>query len=267
LSASFHFHLDDAIKRDPQCWAKNALVKALKQLGSTDAQLYLKGLRHFQLEPGFGGPNDTAVTLRGECGHALVQCYSLEEHMILTHLVDLLADPEPSPRIDAARAIGNLGHPDGALVLRMKIHCGDQRPEVIGACLAAFLDLERKQGVPFVASFLNSAVEDLRYEAAAALGESKEIEAFHALRESYEGSRDPRFREALLRSMGASLQAEAIQFLISLIQPDNLSRARDAIRALEPARYRDEVRAAVKAAVDAGRSDILAQAFQKTFRT
>src|SRR4051794_7047886 len=38
-------------KSDPQCWAKNATAKALKDLGHREPEPFLKGLRHIQMEP------------------------------------------------------------------------------------------------------------------------------------------------------------------------------------------------------------------------
>ena len=64
----------DAVKNDPQCWAKNALVKTLVQLEHRQKDAYLRGLRHHQMEPTWGGQSDTAGALRGACTHALVDC-------------------------------------------------------------------------------------------------------------------------------------------------------------------------------------------------
>lgn len=266
LLTAFDYFLDDAIKRDPQCWAKNAVIKALKTLGCTDPAVYIRGLKHFQPEPAYGGSQDTAATLRGECGHALVQCYALDEVTILGHLVDLLADPEHSARIDAASAIGNIVRPESALILRTKIHCGDARAEVMGAAMAAYLSTAPPSETTFVAKFLTHADEDVRYEAAAALGQSKNPEAFQALKQCYATTRDPRFRTSVLVSIGASLRPEAIDYLTSLIQPDNLSQSKDAIKALQPARYREEVYERVERATRATGSDTLIQTFQKIFK-
>ncbi len=104
LRAAFDRFLVDAVKSDPQCWAKNAIVKSLKNLGHDEPQVYLRGLKHFQLEPVWGGRADTAAALRGACALALAGC-ALDRITLLTHLVDLLADPEKPVRVDAARAI------------------------------------------------------------------------------------------------------------------------------------------------------------------
>jgi HEAT repeat protein len=266
IAAAFDRFLPDAAKADPQCWAKNAIAKTLVGFEHPESDLYLRGLRHIQLEPVFGGYQDTAATLRGTCAHALILCRDLSDLTILRHLVDLLADSEPTARIEAARAISQLGRPEGALVLRTKIYCGDSREDVVGHTMAALLALEPKESIAVVAKFLDHSNEDLRFEAAAALGECREPEAFELLRSQHSKARDPRWRRALLVSIGASLQQAAIDFLVGLITSENMRDAADAIAALEPFRFREEQKARIEAAVRQAGSDVLLQTFRKTFR-
>lgn len=251
LAAAFDRFLQDAAKTDAQCYAKNAITQVLKDFEYEDPELYIRGLRHRQPEPVFGGSRDTAATLRATCAHALIVCRSISDLKILGYLTDLLTDPEHTARLEAARAIAALGRPEGALLLRLKISCGDSNSAVVGQCMSALLALDAEPSVPLVARYLTAGDddEDLPYEAAAALGESRQPAAFAALRERYERPADPRFRKALLLSMGASLLPEAIDFLLSLVRADQGQRARDAIAALEPARYRDEVRVRLEEAI------------------
>jgi hypothetical protein len=100
LLAAFDRFFVDAAKTDPQCLAKHAIAKALKELGYRQAQPYLRGIVHVQLEPAWGGRADTAADLRGTCALALTNCL-LDDIEILTYLADSLADPEPSVRITA----------------------------------------------------------------------------------------------------------------------------------------------------------------------
>ena len=79
----------DAEKTDPQCWAKNALVKALVKLEHRDKEAYLRGLRHHQMEGTWGGTSDTAGTLRGACAHALVDCPGISDQELLSTLLEL----------------------------------------------------------------------------------------------------------------------------------------------------------------------------------
>ena len=47
--------MTDPVKTDPQCWAKNAIVKALKDLNHDDPAVFLRGIEHVQMEPVWGG--------------------------------------------------------------------------------------------------------------------------------------------------------------------------------------------------------------------
>src|ERR1017187_4588156 len=51
---------EDAVKTDPQCWAKNAISRALAAFEHQDAEVFLRGMKHIQLEPAYGGPSDSA---------------------------------------------------------------------------------------------------------------------------------------------------------------------------------------------------------------
>src|SRR5271165_1096385 len=93
LVAAFDRFLANAVKSDPQCWAKTAIAKALKDLGHSEAEVFFRGTAHVQMEPVWGGRQDTAATLRGTCALALVGTRALSFD-ILTRLTDLLNDPE-----------------------------------------------------------------------------------------------------------------------------------------------------------------------------
>jgi len=92
LLAAFDRFFDDPVKTDPQCWAKNAISRTLAAMELQDEQVFLRGMRHIQMEPVWGGQSDTAGNLRATCALALVQCRSLTERDLLANLVELLAD-------------------------------------------------------------------------------------------------------------------------------------------------------------------------------
>src|SRR5271156_2720426 len=50
LLAAFDRFFEDAEKRDPQCWAKNSLSRALAALELQEPEPFLRGMRHVQLE-------------------------------------------------------------------------------------------------------------------------------------------------------------------------------------------------------------------------
>src|SRR5262249_47078377 len=100
LLAAFDRFFEIPEKTDPQCWAKNAISRALAVFEYQEAEVFLRGMRHIQMEPVWGGRSDTAGTLRATCALALVQCRSLTEADLLTHLVELLADTDKAVRAE-----------------------------------------------------------------------------------------------------------------------------------------------------------------------
>ena len=215
LLAAFERFLKNPVKTDPKCWAKNAIVKALKGLDHEDPAVYLRGLSHIQMEPSWGPPVDAAAELRGSCALALVAC-SLPREAILIHLADVLADPEMRVRVDAARAIAQLPGQDGILMLRVKAQAGDKEPAVIGQCFLSLLGIDPRPSIPFVARFLTAAEEDLRYEAASALGECPEAIAVETLIARWKIEKSDAMKKAILLSLGVSRLPEAKEFLKTL---------------------------------------------------
>ena len=189
LLAAFERFMKDPVKTDPNCWAKNALIKALKDVGYEDPAVYLQGMAHVQMEPVWGGRADTAATLRGACALALVAC-SLPRDAILLHLADALADPEMRVRVDASRAIAQLPGQDSILMLRVKAQAGDKEPAVVGQCFLSLMGIDARASIPFVARFLTGKNEDLRFEAAAALGECPDVAAVETLIARWRVERD-----------------------------------------------------------------------------
>src|SRR6185437_17123203 len=90
LSAAFERFFTNAVKSDPQCWAKNAVSRALASLGCTDKDVFLRGLHFRQMEPVWGGRSDSAGALRATCAHALLGCDALPDQEVLLILTDLL---------------------------------------------------------------------------------------------------------------------------------------------------------------------------------
>jgi len=260
LLAAYARFFEDLPKSDPQCLGKNAIAQALKDFEYRDAEPFLRGIGHVQREPVWGGENDTAGKLRSICVLALLNCTSLSDHTLLGHLTDLLADEEAGVRADTARAMAFTGRLEASLLLRLKIACGDAKAEVTGCCLGSLLALDARAGVQAAEKLLAGGDEDLKYEVAAVLGASREEAAIGLLRRTYEVTRDPHFRLALLRALGASLHADGLSYLLGLIRPEDAATARWAIEALAPAKYREEMRTKVEAAVKAAASDALWQA-------
>jgi hypothetical protein len=242
LLAAFDRFFDDPVKTDPQCWAKNAISRALATFEHQDADVFLRGMRHIQLEPVWGGSSDSAGTLRATCALALVQCRSLLESELLTHLIELLADKDKAVRAEVARAIEQVGSPSGALLLRLRAILdsnlrsrkpGDppeEEPEVLGACYSGILRIEGASAIPWVARFLESG-DDPAAEAALALAGTHSAKAFELLRERFTQEGDPWFCSVLLSAIALTRQDEALEFLFDQVRSNSL-HAEAAIEAI-----------------------------------
>jgi HEAT repeat protein len=202
LLTAFERFFDQPARTDPQCLGKVGIARALRHLGYHDAELYLRGLRHTQFEPTWGGQADSAGGLRGICALALSEC-PLDPIEILSHLSDALADPDKAVRIDAARAIRQLGRAEGALPLRLRVLMGDES-DAVGECCAALLSVTPEAGVPFVGRLLQSDNADVQFEAACAMAQSREPRASEILDEYWQRTLPTELRRALLLVLRAS---------------------------------------------------------------
>jgi HEAT repeat protein len=248
LLAAYGRFFVDPIKTDPQCWAKNALSKALAQLGCDDAAVYLRGLKHRQMEPVWGGTSDTAGTLRATCAMALTQCRSLSDTELLKFMVDALFDKEIPVRVAIVQAMATMENASVPLLLRLRVLAGEE-PEVLGSCFGAILELDRKDGLAFVTRFLQSS--ETGAEAALAIGQRRTAESARVLREVYEKEGDAWFRSVLLSALALTRHEEAVEFLISIVERD--ARDRDAtIQALQNAQLGDEVTGRLARAIHYG---------------
>jgi HEAT repeat protein len=173
LLLAFDRLFDNAAKSDPQCWGKNAIARALKEFDYDLAEPFLRGAVHVQMEPVWGGSQDTAGPLRGICLLALPGCSNIRREEVMRHLVNALTESDPAVRADAARALGAMGGDESALVLRLKARVGDRESSVIGQALESLLIVERKQALPFVKGFLEATGGEAAEEAALALGSSR----------------------------------------------------------------------------------------------
>ncbi len=265
LVAAFDRFLTNPGKSDPQCWAKNAIAKALKDLGHSDAEVFFRGTAHVQMEPVYGGRQDSAATLRGTCALALVGTRALSFD-ILTRLTDLLNDPELPVRIDAARAMAQLNAREGVLPLRLKALVGDKEPEVIGQCFAALLSLGPRECLPFVAAFLQNADADVRMEAAGALVESREVEAMDYLKQFWERQTDPFAKRTFLTLLAGSPVSAAANLLLSVVENGSQQIAGEALMALAKSRYRTQFKERAWEAVTGKGLQTLREIFKREWR-
>jgi HEAT repeat protein len=186
-----------------------------------DPEIYLRGMRHIQMEPVWGGQSDTAGTLRATCALALVQCRSLTDSDLLTHLVDLAADKDKSVRAEVARAIEQIGSPSASLLLRLRAILGNDEPEVLGACYSGILHLDGVSAIPWIARFLATA-DDTAAEAALAIAGTHSISSFNVLRDCFPMADDPWWRSVLLSAIALTRQDDGLEFLLDLVRTESL---------------------------------------------
>jgi len=264
--AAFDRFFIDAVKSDPQCWAKNALVKALVKLECRDATVYLRGLRHTQEEPVWGGHSDTAGALRGTCTHALVDCDSLNETALLNILLEPLLDQDKTVRMEAARAIGQVGGVSATLLLKLRVLLRKEAPEVLGACFSALFGMEhndRLGAISLVADFLDDG-EEAAAEAAFALAETHEPAALAPLIDRRRQGADAWFGSVLDQAIVLSRLPEGMDFLLGVIEKD-VRQAPSALDAISRVHSSPEVRARVAQSVARSKSERVLLAFRQHF--
>jgi len=249
LIAAFERFFENAEKSDPQCWAKNAISRALPRLGCRDKEVFLRGLHFHQWEPTWGGKSDTAGTLRANCAHGLVACEGLPNDELVLLLLDLLVDADKSVRAEVVRAMAQAGEM-AVPVLRLRALIPGEEPEVLAACFTALLAMDREGGIRFVSRFL-AAGDDAAGEAAFALAETHSSAALAALLEARRSAAHPEpwFAGALLSAIALTRLPEASEYLVGLIARDE----RDAplvIEALAKVAPGEELRGRIAQAVE-----------------
>jgi len=263
LLAAYDRFFTNPEKTDPQCWAKNALSRALARLECRDKDVFLRGLRHHQLEPTWGGRSDSAGTLRAHCAHGLAGCNGLDNQQLLVILLDPLVDEDKSVRVEAVRALGQLGEV-AVPVLRLRAMIRTQppeEPEVLGQCFGALLAIQRDAAIPFVAGFLEQG-DDPAGEAAFALAETRSPTAFAALLGRQKDFADEWFSGVLLSAIALTRLPEATDFLLSLIEREEREAPR-ALEALSRVSTSEESRARLVQAVEATGSQRLLKALKE----
>ncbi len=233
LLTAYDRFFEDPIKTDPQCWAKNAISRALAAFEHQDAAVFLRGMKHIQPEPSYGGSSDSAGTLRATCALALVQCRSLLEADLLTHLIELLGDKDKAVRAEVVRAIEQVGSPSAAILLRLRAivdsnvksrkpgQAPEEEPEVLGACYSGILRIEGASAIPWISRFLAGA-DDSAAEAALAIAGTHSPQGFTLLRERFEQEADPWFLSVLLSAIALTRQDAALEFLLNLVSTKSL---------------------------------------------
>lgn len=248
LAAAFDRFLNRGADLDKGCAALNAIARALYTLDFSDPDLYLKGMKHVQMEPVWGGSVDTAAELRAVCAMGLASTSWPEK---LRELVHLLVDREWQARAGAARALASAGSEPALLLLRLKALSGDQEPEVLSDCFNGLLAAEGAEAVRLVASFALSKDQGVREAALLSLGASRRADAVEWLTERFVRVADIDTRQCILLSLATSRTEPAIAFLLELIRDGSGSSSELAMAAMEinrvDRRFQEQVEEALRA--------------------
>lgn len=230
LLQAFDRFMLDPLRSDPTCAAKTAIAEAISRIGYVGEDLFLRGIRHRQLEPVYGGKEDTAVGLRVACAMGLVGT-SYPDSMV--ELAILLADREPDARMGAVRAIGEARQMASVPLLRFKALIGDDAVHVMFECFSALLMLAPEPSLPFVAGYLDDENPAIREAAIIAMGKSRLPGVIDILSTEWERELDPALRRATLQSIAMLRDGQAMDFLLSLVEDAPPNSAMEAVAALE----------------------------------
>ena len=239
-------------KSDPTCAAKIALAEALVQLRYQDETPFLEGIRHIQLEPVFGGKEDTAGSLRASCALGLVQASHPDA---MTLLADLLADPEADARIGAVKAFAASGETAALPLLRYKAQVGDKSPAVMHASFVALLQLDWNGSQVLIERLLFGEDDVVAEAAIIALGESQRADAVQILTSFWEKSMHLQRKQTALSALALLRFEESLDFLFELLAYAPKQYAQDAIQALRILDADPDIRDRIREVSD-GRPDL-----------
>lgn len=248
-------------KSDKGCKAKLAIADALYRNESQDEALFRSGLHHRQMEPIWGGMQDTAAELRGLCALALAQ---IGMPGVIEDLAELLADPEVTARALCLRALGASGREEALPLLRYKLRIGDEAGEVMLECCAALLALAPRRTLPVLAQVLEQSDEARSEAAALALGQSRHEDALPLLQAFAQRRPVPERRVALV-AIAMLRSPAATSHLLDLVATAPLSLATQAVRALAVHRYDAALHARVRAAAQARDEAALVRECEEAF--
>ena len=264
LVAAFGRFMSDPEETDKRCAAKIAIVEALNKLEYDRADVYLTGIRHVQMEPRWGGSDDTAAPLRVNAAFGLVR---INYPDVVLMLADLLADSENTARAGAAQALGASGSRAAIPLLRFKAKLGDDDPAVIAECLTALMTAAPEESLPFVAGFLDDASEAIQEGAAFALAESRRADALEILKKHWPEARHSSLREALLLAISMTRLPAALDFLLEIISEGDQAAALAAVSALAIHRHNEAVKERIVSAIGKKKDPALLDRFKKKFES
>ena len=230
LVRAFERFMKKPAETDPGCKAKECIAEILYRFEFSDEKVFLQGIHHVQMEATWGKKVDTAAGLRGICALGLVR---MNYPDVMVELADLLADPEPVARSNAAKAIAYTENREGIPLLRLKVHIGDDNPQVLSECFVGLLKLDPERSLPFTKEFLAKCPALFQEAAALALGESRLEAALPILQQLWERSQQSDVKRVGLMAIAMLRHDAAIAFLLTLIAEGTRTDAEDALLALK----------------------------------
>jgi hypothetical protein len=264
LEAAFERFLVNPLKDDKLCRAKVAIVQALDKMEHQRSDVFLKAARHVQLEPVWGGSEDSAGPLRAA---AIIGLARIEVSSSLPLLVDAMVDPERDVRIAAAMALGYVGTEAAGLLLRLKARIGDRDTEVLSECLSGLLTVNPKENLPIVSEFLDP-LDPPRCEAAAlALGKSLLQDALDPLKACWQECVTSGLREHVLLTIAMLRFPAAIDYLLELVASEPEPVAASSMAALKIHNYDPRLRERLLQVVQKKGSRTLQLVFDRDFRS
>ena len=193
----FEYLSEKGAKRDPGCHIRSHLAFALGRLEYTPAADALRvGIRTVQLEPGFGGPADTADHLRANCALALAQ---FRAHGAIRDIALLLfgdaqqclVPGRPVPqhsqqeRKAAAQALARCGSREALVPLATKLTYPEREdPDILQECMQAAVDLEDPRALELLEPYLHHDDEHLAAFAALMVAQTGVPEAADLIRDT-----------------------------------------------------------------------------------
>jgi HEAT repeat protein len=263
LEAAFPRFLANPLRDDKLCRAKIAIVQALDRMEHQRPGVFETAAAHVQLEPVWGGTEDSAVQLRAA---ALIALARIEGSSSLPRLVDAMADPARDVRIAAAQAMGYVGTEAAGLLLRLKARLGDRDADVLSECLSGLLAVDPGKNLPMVAEFLDPE-DPARCEAAAlALGKSRLPDALAPLQACWPLCFERGLRPRVLLAIAMMRQPAAIDHLVEIVGAGPEPDAADALSALKIHNYDSRLRERLAPVVRKAGSDRLQVQFDRDFR-
>jgi HEAT repeat protein len=262
LVAAFNRFIDDP-SQDKGCAALTAAVQALQTFGASEAEVYLRGIHHVQMEASYGGSIDAAIGVRCESAFGLVR---MGYRDVMWELAALLADPEKECRLAAVRAIGHSEADAGLPLLKYKVLSGARDSDVAAECFSSLAQINPAKVIPFLGEHLDSPDIMIAEAAGLALGSTRRPAAFALLRERWDRRVSPASREVLLLAIATLRIEPAIEFLISVIATADPRTAGEAVKALALYRRDDAVRSRVAEAVTAKSDPVVSRVFESEFR-